>query len=78
MQKSIIDIFGFPLKSLLSVLIPRKDIIVFGENFIKLGINLIRTIIIKFYNSKFIQNLFYGFFLQEKRIFLCKYLYSYI
>jgi hypothetical protein len=61
MQRIIIDIFGFLLESLLSVLILREDIIVFGENFIKLGINLIRTIIIEFYNSEFIRNLFCGF-----------------
>ena len=41
----------------------------FGKNFIKLGINLIRTIIIEFYNSEFIQNLLYDFSLQEKRTF---------
>ena len=59
------------------MLISREDIIMFGKNFIKLGINLIRTIIIEFYNNEFIQNLLYDFSLQEKRAFLCKYLYSY-
>jgi hypothetical protein len=51
MQRNIIDIFGFSLESLLSVLSNREDIIVFGKNFIKLDINLIKTIIIEFYNS---------------------------
>ena len=51
------------------MLISREDIIMFGKNFIKLGINLIRTIIIEFYNSEFIQNLLYDFSLQEKRTF---------
>ena len=54
MQRSIINIFGFLFESLLSVLIPKEDIIVFGENFIKLGINLIKIIIIKFYYNEFI------------------------
>jgi hypothetical protein len=35
------------------VLISRENIIVLGEN-LKLGINLRRTIVIEYYNSKFI------------------------
>jgi hypothetical protein len=69
MQRNIIDIFAFPFESLLSVLSNREDIIVFGKNFIKLGINLIKTIIIEFYNSEFIQNLLYSFFLKKEIIF---------
>ena len=50
------------------MLIPRENIIVFGEN-LKLGINLRRTIVIEFYNSRFIQSLSRGFSLQVERVF---------
>jgi hypothetical protein len=50
------------------VLIPRENIIVFGEN-LKLGINLRKTIVIEFYNSRFIRSLSRGFSLQVERVF---------
>jgi hypothetical protein len=43
------------------VLIPREGIIVFGE-YLRLGINLRRTIVIAYYNSGFIRSLSRGFF----------------
>jgi hypothetical protein len=48
------------------VLIPKENILVFGEN-LKLSINL-RIIVIKFYNSEFIRSLS-CFSLQGERIF---------
>jgi hypothetical protein len=50
------------------VLIPRENIILFGED-LKLGINLKRTIVIEYYNSGFIRNLSRGFSLQVERVF---------
>ena len=50
------------------MLIPRKNIIVFGED-LKLGINLRRTIEIEYYNSGFIWCLSRGFSLQGEMIF---------
>ena len=55
------------------MLIPRENIILFGEN-LKLGINLRRTIVIEFYNSRFIQSLSRGFSLQVEMGFPHKYL----
>jgi hypothetical protein len=57
------------------VLIPRENIIVFGEN-LKLGINLRRTIVIEFYNSEFIRSLSRGFFPLRRKGFSRKYLCS--
>jgi hypothetical protein len=57
----------FSLKNLLSV-IPRKIIIVFGED-LKLGINLRRTIVIAYYNSGFIRSLSRGFFPSSRKGF---------
>jgi hypothetical protein len=50
------------------VLIPRENIIVFGED-LKLGINLRRTIVIEFNNSGIIQILSSSFTLQVERVF---------
>ena len=50
------------------MLIPRENIIVFGEN-LKLGINLRITIVIEFYNSEFIWSLSHGFSLHGEKVF---------
>ena len=57
------------------MLIPRENIIVFGEN-LKLGINLRITIVIEFYNSEFIWSLSRGFFLHGEKGFPRKHLCS--
>ena len=53
------------------MLIPRKIIIIFGED-LKLGINLRRTIVIEYYNSGIIRRLSRGFSLQVERVFHAK------
>ena len=50
------------------MLIPKENIIVFGED-LKLSINCRRNIMIEFYNSEFIQNLSCGFFPSSKQGF---------
>jgi hypothetical protein len=59
------------------VLIPREIFIVFGE-YLKLGINLRRTIVIAYYNSGFIRSLSRGFFPSSRKGFPRKSLCSYV
>ena len=50
------------------MLFSRENIIVFGED-LKLDINLRITIVIEYFNSRFIRNLSSDFFLQGERVF---------
>ena len=50
------------------MLFSRENIIVFGED-LKLDINLRITIVIEYFNSRFIRNLSSDFSLQGERVF---------
>jgi hypothetical protein len=52
------------------VLISRENIIVFGED-LKLGINLRKTIVIEYYNNRFIRSLSRDFFPSRRKGFQC-------